>query len=223
MWTSLEGLRPCSGQSHGGRSEWAIPKVEPAGRHVLAGGANPSTEGETGVPPAADPPNPPPLLGRGARAQGGAREDAPSGRGLQRSGVRERAPTPPSSPAGSSSPRSTGRASTRWCHRVSWASCAAPAGPRARNDCAGAAARSGPSASWYPRAPAPRRAARMSRPRAGPPCWWAASPAPGARAGTRGSQALAAGASLRMGSDRNLGRGRRGGASQLGCRAGRKG
>jgi len=44
--------------------------------------------------------------------------------------------------AGSSSPRSTGRALTRWCLRVSWASCAVLGGRRARSVCAGAAARS---------------------------------------------------------------------------------
>lgn len=97
--------------------------------------------------------------------------------------IRGRAPTLLSSPAGSSSPRSTGRASTRWCLRVCWASYAAPGGRRARSGCAGAAARNGRSASWCPRAPAPPRAAPTSLPSARPPLCSAAAPAPGARAG----------------------------------------
>lgn len=145
----------------------------------MVGNANPDTEWETEwrlrIPP--------PSLGGVApceKATLGCNQDAVWGR----------APTLRSSPAGSLSPRSTGRASTRWCPKVCWASCAAPAGRRARRGCAGAAVRSGPSASWCPRVPVPHRAARMSRPRAKlPPCW-VAVPTPGAHAGTRGPRAL---------------------------------
>lgn len=148
----------------------------------------------------------------GARHPGGGAgpgdQAAPWGRGAPRLGYGLGArPDSAISPAGSSSPRSTGRASTRWCHRVCWASCAARGGRRARSGCAGAAARSGPSASWCPRAPAPPRAARTSRPRARPPRCWPAAPARGARAGTPGRRASGPEGGLGMGLDaRRVGR-----------------